>query len=65
MKRIRKSVWVPAALTLYAVAMSLYFGPRLIAEGLALKLWLSVAFEVIVIVGAFFALRRRERLMRP
>lgn len=65
MKRIRKSVWVPGALTLYAVAMSLYFGPRLIAEGLALKLWLSVAFEAVVIVGAFFALRRRERLMRP
>ena len=61
-RKIRKSVWLPAALALYAAAMSLYFGPRLIAEGLAVKLWVSVAVEAIVVVGLYFALRRKEHL---
>lgn len=61
-KRIKKSVMLPLALGLYATAMTLYFGPRLIEEGMSLKLWLSVGLEALVVVGLFFALRRKERL---
>lgn len=61
-RKIRKSVWVTASLAIYGAAMSAYFGPQLIAEGRALKFWLSVAVEVIFIVGLFFALRRKESL---
>ena len=61
-KKLRKSLWVPAALALYCGAMSWYFGRRLRAEGLAYKLWLSVAFEAVVIIGLFFALSRKEKL---
>ena len=49
-------------LGLYALSMTLYFGPRLIEEGLSVKLWISVAVEVLVVVALFFALRRKERL---
>lgn len=49
-------------LAIYGAAMSVFFGPRLIAEGLAAKFWISVAVEVVVIAGLFFALRRKERL---
>lgn len=49
-------------LAIYGAAMSVFFGPRLIAEGLAAKFWISVAVEVVVIIGLFFALRRKERL---
>lgn len=61
-RKLKKSIWMPAALAIYAAAMSAYFGPKLIAEGLALKFWISVAVEVIFIVGLYFALRHRERL---
>lgn len=61
-KRLKKSIWVPATLALYAAAMSAYFGPRLISEGQGIKLWISVGVEVVFIVGLFFALRRKEKL---
>lgn len=61
-KQLKKSVWLPFGLGLYALAMSLYFGPRLLAEGMAVKFWISVAFEILVVVGLYFALRRKEKL---
>lgn len=61
-KRIKKSIWLPLALALYGGAMSAYFGPRLIAEGLVAKFWLSIIVEVLVVIGLFFALRRKEKL---
>lgn len=61
-KKFKKSIWLPAILALYSIFMSCYFGPRLIQEGRADKFWISVAFEVVVIFGLFFALRRKEKL---
>ena len=42
--------------------MSVYFGPRLIAEGEAVRFWISVGAEILIIVALFFALRRKEKL---
>ena len=61
-RKIKKSVYLPLGLGLYAIAMTCYFGPRLLEEGMGIKLWLSIAFEVVVVIGLFFALRRKERL---
>lgn len=61
-RKIKKSVALPVGLGLYALAMTLYFGPRLLSEGQGLKLWISIAVEVLVVVALFFALRRKERL---
>lgn len=58
----RKSIWLSLGLALYCGGMSWYFGPKLIAEGRASKFWISVAFEAVIIIGLFFALRRKERL---
>ena len=60
--KFRKSIWLPATLAVYCAAITGYFGPRLIAEGQNAKLWISVAVEAVVIVGLFFALRRKEKL---
>ena len=51
-------------LGVYASCISAYFGPRLIAEGLAVKFWISVGVEVLIVGGLFFALRRKETLQR-
>ena len=64
MRKLKKSIWLPAVLALYAAGFSCWFGPRLIAEGQGVKFWISVGFEVVVIVGLFFALRRKEHLAR-
>lgn len=60
--KIKKSVWVPLALAVYAAAMSCFYGPDLISEGRALKFWISVAVEALVVIGVFFALRHKEKL---
>lgn len=62
--KLKKSVWIPAGLALYALAMTCYFGPRLIEEGHTIKLWVSVACEVIFIIALFFALRHKEKLSK-
>lgn len=62
MKRLKKSIWLPATLALYAGVMSAYFGPQLIAEGNAVKFWISVGVEAVFVVGLYFALRRKEKL---
>lgn len=49
-------------LALYGLAMSLYFGPRLIAEGQAVKFWISVGVEAAFVIGLYFALNRKEKL---
>ena len=59
---MKKSVWLPLCLCIYAVCMTVYFGPKLIEEGLSLKFWITAIAELAVIVALFFALRRKERL---
>lgn len=61
-KKLKKSLWLPPLLAVYCAVMDIYFGPRLIAEGRASKFWISVAFEAVVVIGLFFALRRKEHL---
>lgn len=61
-KRLKKYIWLPILLLLYGGAMGVYFGPKVIAEGNALTFWLSAAFYVVILVGLFFALRKKERL---
>lgn len=61
-RKFKKSVLLPVGLGLYALAMSLYFGPRLIAEGQGVKFWISVGVEVLFVVALFFALRKKEKL---
>ena len=60
--KIKKSIRLTAGIALYFIAMSLYFGPKLIAEGHGTKFWISVAFEIVLIVALFFALRRKDKL---
>lgn len=55
-------MWLPGVLAAYAAIMSAYFGPGLIKEGYALKFWISVGVEAVVIFILFLALRRKEKL---
>lgn len=61
-RKFKRSYWLPWVLAIYAGAMSVYFGPRLIAEGEAVRFWISVGAEVLIIVALFFALRHKEKM---
>lgn len=60
----KKYFWLPLCLLIYAVAISLYFGPTLIAVGHSYRLWISVAVEVVVILGVFFTLRHKDKMQQ-
>ena len=60
--KLPKYILVPSLLTIYALFMTLYFGLDLLKSGQTLRFYGTLAAEIIVIVLAFFALRRRDRL---
>lgn len=61
-RKLKKSNWLPWILAVYAAAMSIYFGPELIASGNHTRFWITLVAEALCITGVYFALRRKERL---
>lgn len=53
---------ITALLIIYALFMTLYFGVDLLKSGHATRFWLTVGGEMLCIILAFFAMRRRDRL---
>ena len=60
--KLKKYQFVTAILVAYAAFMTFYFGIDLLKTGQSLRFWLTLSAETIVIILAFFALRRRDRL---
>lgn len=58
----KRYIWLPVVLGLYGGLMLAYFGPQLLQEGRHVKFWIAVVVEVVLVVGLFFALRRKARL---
>lgn len=49
-------------LVIYSLFMLLYFGLDLLKEGQSARFWITLGVDLLVLIGAFFALRRRDRL---
>lgn len=47
-------------MALYALFMTFFFGLDLIKQGQALRFWITFVAEIIVIILAYFALRKRD-----
>lgn len=60
-RRIKKSVWLPAVLTLYFLGMAIFFGPQLIRDGETLRFILVSIVEIIVIIAVHLFYKRKER----
>lgn len=58
--KIKKHQFVTCLLVIYALFMTLYFGLDLLKDGQTLRFWLTLTGEAIVIVLAYFALKRRD-----
>ncbi|MCH5232496.1 MAG: hypothetical protein J1E78_02580 [Muribaculaceae bacterium] len=62
--KIRKYQLVTCLLVIYAVFMTLYFGLDLLKSGEIARFWITLSAEIIVIILAYFALRKRDRLRK-
>lgn len=58
--KIKKYQLVTFLLAVYALFMTFYFGLDLLRSGQAVRFWVTLGAEIIVIVLAFFALRKRD-----
>lgn len=59
--KIKKYQLITCLLTIYAIFMTFYFGIDLLKEGKAVRFWVTLGAELIVIILAFFALRKRDQ----
>ena len=59
--KIKKYQLITCLLAIYAAFMTFYFGLDLLKEGKALRFWLTFSGELVVIILAFFALRKRDQ----
>lgn len=59
--KIKKYQIITCLIALYAVFMTFYFGLDLLKDGQTLRFWLTFIAETVVIVLAYFALKKRDR----
>lgn len=58
--KIKKHQFITFLLATYAFFMTFYFGMDLLREGQALRFWITLLSELIVIILAYFALKKRD-----
>ena len=60
--KLQKHQVITFMLAAYALFMTFYFGLDLLKEGQSVRFWVTLGVEIIVIILAFFALRKRDRM---
>ena len=58
--KIKKYQLLTFLIAAYALFMTLYFGLDLLKEGHALRFWVTLIAETVVIILAYFALKKRD-----
>ena len=58
--KLKKYQIITGLIIVYAANMAFYFGLDLLKEGKALRFWVTLGCEAVVIVMAYFALKRRD-----
>ena len=64
MKKIKKSIWLPAAIVIYFICMTCMFAPELIRTNQTARLFTVAGLEIIVIIALYFFLKKREEIDR-
>lgn len=62
MIKIKKSVWLPVGLLIYTGIMTLLFAKDWIVTGHALRIYLILSAELVIIILLTIFLRKRERM---
>lgn len=58
--KLKKYQLLTILIAVYALFMTLYFGLDLLKEGQSLRFWVTLISETVVIVLAYFALKKRD-----
>ena len=58
--KLKKYQIITGVIAIYAICMAFYFGLDLLKEGKAMRFWITIAFETIVIILAYFTLKKRD-----
>ena len=58
--KLKKYQLLTIIIALYAMFMTFYFGLDLLKEGQAARFWITLIVETIVIILAYFALKKRD-----
>lgn len=58
--KLKKYQITVGVIAVYALCMAFYFGLDLLREGKGLRFWVTLTVEIIMIVLAFFALKKRD-----
>lgn len=58
--KVKKYQMLTFLIAAYAIFMTFYFGLNLLKEGQSLRFWVTLIAETIVIVLAYFALKKRD-----
>lgn len=61
---MKKYQVVTGVIAVYAICMAVYFGGDLLREGKAVRFWVTMIAEAIMIVLAYFALKKRDEMKR-
>lgn len=59
--KIKKHQILTLLIASYAIFMTLYFGLDLLKEGHALRFWITLSVEIVVIILTYFALKKRDQ----
>lgn len=59
MKPPKRYILIPSLLMIYFIAMTALFGVDLLRKGEYFRFFSTVAVELLLIAGSYFALRRR------
>lgn len=62
MKKIKKSIWLPAVIFIYFICMTFMFAPELIQTHQTTRLVTVAAIEIVVIIALHFFLKKREEI---
>ena len=62
--KIQKYQFLTFLIAAYAIFMTLYFGVDLLRSGQTVRFWVTLIAETVVIILAFFALRKRDQLRK-
>ncbi len=62
MRKIKKSIWLPAIIFIYFICMTFMFAPELIQSHQTTRLITVSIIELIVIIALHFFLKKREQI---
>lgn len=60
-RKVPRSIWMPALLLIYLFGMTLWFAPKLIADGEVLRLIVVFVSEILIIILLRHFLVKREK----